>query len=344
MGNRQSPDKESMSRDARESSDGQESLEGTPKSEVQSPRARRAMPLFLRGVDGLPATLRDSDRETLAQIALALWEDPALAESQSCEALAAASLRVGPPELMVERAAALLLRWSQEEGESHSELPGSAFRRLPHQARFLLSALHGHSRWSWRRMARIFALASAAHDSEKDLKSHDAADALIDLISRLAWSARVELAWDLGKGYPSGVSQKGDTSRSCPDYDPRAPWTQRFLDEELQARERVFIQNHLMACAACRNTLDQARKLFHSVEAQLRKELEESSLGGKDLINRARIAQSLDQVMTRRRLVFGGSRLGFFESLKIHLESPRNQILWVTCALLLLSITWYHLR
>ncbi len=88
------------------------------------------------------------------------------------------------------------------------------------------------------------------------------------VVEQRAWDARLRFASAAGlKIYPAGASQLG---ASCPSYDARKPWTQRFLDEEISSgRERLFLQNHLMACASCREALGRCRELYYALDRGL---------------------------------------------------------------------------
>jgi len=285
------------------------------------------------------------DRELLSQLALALWWDPLLARNKGCEALAAASLGEELPEVMIERASALLLTWcEQEEGDAGAPKVGlqGAFWRLPPKARFVLAVLHGPYRWSWRRTARVFGWAASFEtgNTASAEKMKELSGELLDLVARLAWSSRLELAWELGLGYPSGGGST-DITRSCPELDARAPWTQKFLDEEMQSREALFLQNHLMICRSCRSALEAARKVFHGVDAHVRGLLGESrSRTDGTPLGREALASAFRQVLEGRRRLLHPASLSFLESLRVHLARPENWMLWLGSLLLLIGAAW----
>jgi hypothetical protein len=291
--------------------------------------------------------VRDSDREVLSEIALSLWVDPEKAQARGCHALALASLSAELPEIMIERAAALLLNECEQEGE-----PGpaarvgaqGAFWRLPAKARLVLTVLHGDMRWSWKRTARVFGWAAALEGgrSPSAESMQEISGDLLELVSRLAWSARLELGWDIGAGYPTGSATATDGSRFCPEHDARAPWAQRFLDEELQPRERFFLQNHLMTCKACRASLDQARKLFYAVDGLIRRILEDprGATPPGSSGPRALISQAFAALLAGRRAALRPASLDFGESLRLHLSKRENQAVWWLAALVLLISAW----
>lgn len=123
------------------------------------------------------------------------------------------------------------------------------FYRLLGRERFALTALHA-ARWSYARVARLLNL------SEPSLQE-------------MIWRTRQLLAAQHPRFQifpwrsPSTLSLEGP---SCPDYEPERPWTQRFLDDEMQTRERLFIQNHLMVCKNCHRQLARTRDIYYWVD------------------------------------------------------------------------------
>jgi hypothetical protein len=292
-----------------------------------------------------PWAVPEADRELLSQLALALWWDPVQARNRGCEALAATSLGEDLPEVLIERASGLLLNWcEQEEGDAGAPKLGleGAFWRLPPKARFVLAVLHGTYRWSWRRTARVFGWAASFETGTTATveRMREISGELLDLVARLAWSSRLELAWELGRGYPSGGGS-ADITRNCPEMDARAPWTQKFLDEEMQPRELLFLQNHLMACSSCRGALDLARNVFHGVDAHVRGIFaEERTLAGGVQVGRSAVSKAFAGVLESRRLIFRPASLSFGESLRVHFSRSENQVLWTGALLLLIGAAW----
>ena len=114
------------------------------------------------------------------------------------------------------------------------------FYRLETEERFALIALHS-GQWNYARVAAILKISTSE-------------------LEQLAWRARIQLAEQIPLG-PRNLKP------SCPPYDARQPWTQRFLDEEITSgQERFFFQNHLMACDSCRESLSGCRDLYYSIE------------------------------------------------------------------------------
>lgn len=188
------------------------------------------------------------DLRTYATIGQALWADPETSKRVALETFAATRLMELPAEREIEKATATLLGRAQREGiggnaRANPSALSNAFFRLEPRERVILSALHAGS-WSYSRLSRITGLA-------------------VDEVERLAWRARIRLA----SSYPAGASPSGPR---CPEYEADRPWTQRFLDDEvLDARQRLFLRNHLMACAGCRDVLSRCRALYYEVERGL---------------------------------------------------------------------------
>ncbi|MCM2279510.1 MAG: hypothetical protein NDJ89_15650 [Oligoflexia bacterium] len=202
------------------------------------------------------------DLTTVAQIGRALWMNPARAEPITAEALSAVALLELTGERATERAARALLDRAVKEGMAANALvnlastekgsAAAAFFRLYPEERFLLAAMH-LANWPYARVARVLG------DT-------------VEGVQAKAWAARVALAAENHGAsrqvpYPAGSGARGP---NCPEYDPKAPWTQRFLDEEVHSgRERLFLQNHLMACGSCLSALSRSRDVYYAVEGML---------------------------------------------------------------------------
>ncbi|MCM2323648.1 MAG: hypothetical protein NDJ90_10350 [Oligoflexia bacterium] len=196
------------------------------------------------------------DLKTVAEIGHALWANPSRAEPITAETLSAVTLLDLTGERATERTARALLDRAGREGMAGNSLAnlnqvgtgGNGFFRLFPEERFVLVALH-LARWSYERVARVLG------DT-------------VEGVQAKAWSARVALVSAVGGpavAYPSGAGGRGV---NCPEYDPKTPWTQRFLDDEVgSGRERLFLQNHLMACDSCRAALSRCRDVYYAVEA-----------------------------------------------------------------------------
>ncbi len=191
---------------------------------------------------------------SLAQIGQALWVDPAISRRRMLETLELVSLLRLQDERLLERASSALLDRAMRENEGIvSALLADPFFRLLPEERLILSALHSE-RWSYRRLARILGCTE-------------------EQVAGRAWKLRVHLAsQSLDHRRPlASLGAAGTAARkpSCPEFDSWNPWTQRFLDEELSGRERIFLQNHLMACDDCRQALNRCRDLYFQVDAMV---------------------------------------------------------------------------
>jgi hypothetical protein len=202
--------------------------------------------------------MNKDDLKVLAEVGRALWVDPHESQIATIETLSAVTLLDLTPERALERAAKALLERVTSRGlaaNTRSNLNAGAllgmgqpfFRLLPEE-RFFLVALH-LGRWSYARLSRI-----SGETPEQ--------------IEELAWGARLQLAAsEQVMIYPAGASVRGT---NCPEYNSKRPWTQRFLDEEMSTgRERVFLQNHLMACDSCRGALTRCREVYYSIDRLL---------------------------------------------------------------------------
>jgi hypothetical protein len=200
--------------------------------------------------------LRTQDLETFTQIGDCLWADRDRSRSLQIQTLSAASLQDLTEERMLERAtSALLLQATRGRLAATPEINASVlsnpFYRLEPFERLILTALHrGH--WSYARLARVL-----GETSER--------------VEELAWTARVNLATSaIGCGFLPGVSYPSGapaTGPRCPEYSSLRPWTQRFLDEEVSdGSQRLFFQNHLMACDSCRAALGRCREFYYAIE------------------------------------------------------------------------------
>ena len=205
--------------------------------------------------------MRTEDLRSLTQIGNALWVDRDLSRQRTAETLQAVSLLSIPEEVLLERASSVLLaRASREDPASRAAYLGDPFFRLLPEERFVLVALH-LERWSYARVARVLQCTP-------------------EQVAMRAWKMRVHLASQPLPGRPKSSTQPrtppvlgavgvAPKKASCPEFQSLNPWTQRFLDEEHAPRERVFLQNHLMACDDCRLALSRCRELYFHVEKMI---------------------------------------------------------------------------
>lgn len=189
--------------------------------------------------------LHEGQIEKLGRLGSALWSDPDQKIRATHQAVEAIALIPGTDEALMGTAAqAMLKRALRESRERQAESLEIPFYHLSSIERFALMAVSVG--WSYLDLARLMEMAP-------------------DQVGQLLWNARIDLGARLGVKHPVG-SGKGP---SCPEYKMEEPWTQKFLDEEISVRERLFLQNHLMACDSCRRCLEGARKLYYAVEKVL---------------------------------------------------------------------------
>ena len=193
---------------------------------------------------------KTEDLEAITTLSQALWPDPERSSRVASETLAAVSTITLEPELVIERTSIALVQRAGRDGVPPAAKIQNSFYRLTTEERAVLSALH-RSKWSYARVGKLLGRTS-------------------DEIAELAWGARMELvAGSLGGTqipYPIG---SGPALVDCPEYNPRKPWTQTFLDSELLATDRIFLQSHLMNCRSCRQVLQNARKLYYAAESRV---------------------------------------------------------------------------
>lgn len=245
----------------------------------------------------MEALFTERDLQTLVEVGKALWMDPRECQLATLETVSAVTLLELSPDRALEKAAAALLERVTRRGGAanfRSNLDaglgvGQSFFRLLPEDRFLLVALH-LGRWSYARLARIFG------ETVEQVETH-------------AWNARLRyVSSEKGTPYPAGAAGRGT---NCPEYDARRPWTQRFLDEEIAGgRERLYFQNHLMACLSCREALNRCRETYYAIDRALPRISAESP-------GDTQILRSLESVTQRGLKLRSPSNRTFVESLAI---------------------------
>ncbi|MBI2711822.1 MAG: zf-HC2 domain-containing protein [Bdellovibrio sp.] len=246
------------------------------------------------------------DLKTYSKIGRVFWPTEPGREIQSLdratdlalETLTATTLLKLNPERTLEKASHALLE--RAKGISPGNVGSVAqmnqtFFRLSPEARLVLVGLHV-GKWSYARISRITQLST-------------------NEVEKLAWRSRIELGVSLdAPAYPAGATQ-GDPS--CPEYQKEAPWTQRFLDEELSGRERVFIQSHLLACPSCAQAVARCRQLYYHVERSLNSILDklEDASGGDQI-------QLFSRALQESPALQYPSELTFLQSLRIFFRNP----------------------
>lgn len=217
--------------------------------------------------------MNTEDLKILAEMGMALWAEPDRVKRATVDTLMAASLQALTPEGILERTISALLQQAEGEGiaantQSNLAVIDQPFFRLYPRDRLLLVATH-RIKWTYARIGK------ALGETEVNIEEQ-------------VWNARLQLAaasglagklthssselpklstLKAGATYPVGAFDAGPR---CPDYNIRRPWTQKFLDDEIKSgRDRLFLQNHVMACDGCRRSLNQCREMYFKVESMI---------------------------------------------------------------------------
>jgi hypothetical protein len=201
--------------------------------------------------------MNDQDLNLVTDLGYALWQDPYQAQITVRDTVSAASLVEAKTEAVVDRTVRALLEQAEKRG-SFARPGAQLFQSLFAEERFLLLALHT-GRWSYARIARVLGESP-------------------DSVQTMAWNARVHLASN--RGYPAGSRA---ATPSCPEYNAQTPWTQKFLDEEVKGQEKLFLQNHLVACSSCRDALMRAKEVFYRAESMLAEVRRDSDRKGQSV-------------------------------------------------------------
>ncbi len=190
-----------------------------------------------------------NDIRSLTRIGRSLWGDLDQSVAISEDTLTSVSLLNLSDERTIERASKVMIELAERNPPALLKL-NHPFFRLAALERFLLTAAH-IEKWNYERIARTLGIESR-------------------LIEPWLWAVRLKFCFQetqsSGLEYPRGPGSAGPV---CPEYNATSPWTQRLLDDELEKRERVFLQNHLIACEKCRKTLDLARKFLFKTESMI---------------------------------------------------------------------------
>ena len=190
--------------------------------------------------------MNKEDIRSLTRISRSLWGDVERSVAMSEDTLTSVSLLNLSDDRTIERASKVMIERADKNPPTLLKLNHPFFRLAPIE-RFLLMVLHVE-RWSYTRVARALGIE-------------------INLVEPWAWATRLKYCFQEAGSqmdYPHGPSSLG---ASCPEYNPSAPWSQRLLDDELGKRERLFLQNHLMACERCRKTLELTKKVLFKIES-----------------------------------------------------------------------------
>lgn len=253
----------------------------------------------------------ESDLTSYVTLGKTLWPRPEQAIYHLKETASAVALTVDESaEQWSERLFQALFRQGLRGTEfPHRQDQVNPFHHLSVPERFLLIALQ-RLNWSYSKISRVM---------EMDY----------GMIEEIAWSTRLELLILSGSysthnpwRYPLGGK---DFSSSCPEFDVRKPWTQRFLDQEITHRGRfLFLQNHLRYCKCCNELLTQTKNLYFNVERILPR------------FETDQITADFSKICKDSRNLLDPSKRTFLESLAVFWE--REDVRWVVYGVVLLLI------
>jgi len=199
--------------------------------------------------------------QEISRIGRALYSLPEESYHYSSETLSTVKLLELDEETSLERAASALVFQALKKSKVDQSIASTItpFYQLDPYDRFILSALH-LCHWTYEKCARILNIPESQ-------------------VSKRAWSARTRFMEKLihsGKEIRYPIQAEIATSQ-CPEFNLQHPWSQKILDDEIHGKERIFLQNHIMACDACRSTLNQTRELFFVIDEETKKILAHSS-------------------------------------------------------------------
>jgi hypothetical protein len=254
--------------------------------------------------------LQNDDLRTISNIGQALWAEPVRSERMAVETLAAVSLLDLSGDQLLERTTqALLSRAAREGTGAAGPAIQNAFYRLSPEERLVLAALH-QGKWSYARIARVLGKTP-------------------ERVAEIAWAARLYLVSVPGRGkpvpHPTGSSWN---ALHCPEYNPQRPWTQSFLDDEMASREKVFLQDHLLACSSCRQSLSTCRQTYYAAEGMIPRLQNEEE---------ARV-KNLARALARSEVAKDPLKMSLQESVWIFLERPDVRLFLFLMIALLIAI------
>lgn len=230
----------------------------------------------------------------------ALWADSNQRDSITLNAFSSISLLELSEDESLEQTARCLLENARRTTAAASRLREMqqvepayrAFYSLHPDERFLLALLH-LEHWNYAKVAHFFGIT-------------------LEGLEVMAWRIRIQVS----SKYP--LASPMDTP-SCPEFDVRRPWTQRFLDDEYSnGTEKVFLQNHLMICDGCRRALQSCREVYYAVDAAIPRNLDQDE-------NTRKLISNLQRVRVESRFLIKKSKeklLGKRKSLASFLMRP----------------------
>lgn len=255
--------------------------------------------LWLNSFEGI--WVNQEDIRTLTRISRSLWGDFNRSLAVSEDTLSRIALLRLSDDLLLERVSKAMIEKAEQYPPKLLKLTHPFFRLAPIE-RFLLTTLH-IEKWGYARIARTLGIET-------------------DLIESWAWATRIKYCFqemEADVEYPRGPSTLGT---NCPEYNASAPWAQRLLDDELGKRERLFLQNHLMACTSCRKTLEITRKMMFKIETMIPVDTSPEEMNFA--------AQRIDEIWKSGEAIFRPTSLTLGRSLLHFLSRPKVQFIIVS--------------
>ncbi len=144
--------------------------------------------------------------------------------------------------------------------------------------------------------------------------------------ARLSLLSQPELKNQKYAVYPGGVGKFG---ASCPVFAELAPWTQRFLDNAITIKERVFLESHLNNCEDCLKRLEASKKAFYLVD---------SFIPSKDIPDFKTNIQHLMQAWVKMNRVLSPINSSFMDSVQAFFR--RFDARFASVMLVILIMVW----
>lgn len=241
--------------------------------------------------------LENEEYRSLAWMAPALWSQWDRFDRLAPEFVVADRLKNPQSPPSADRIAGLLLKSARGDGTGAIlDRVSEPFFRLTPEERTLLALLHW-GRWTYRRVGALLGLTA-------------------EQVAENAWACRVYLASQIGtlkgKAIAHPIGSMKDRP-NCPEYQPAAPWTQKFLDKECAPAEKVFLENHLHNCLYCQQVLSKAREVYFGAQS-LMPTVDPRVVSQK--------AQWLDQAFQQTAKVESLRKMTFARSLGLFLRRP----------------------
>ena len=199
------------------------------------------------------------------------------------------------------------------------------FRLLPDE-RLILAALHLRH-WTYERIGKIVNQPTSQIEST-------------------AWRMRIHLASLHRKDQPSvPYPAAGAQGAKCPEFNPMAPWTQRFLDRQCISTQKVFLESHLAICQSCQGTLQRSRRVFYAAEQFIPRMDGNTRVpvgsGVTKNMGLETAEKAYEKILRHAEAIHNPSPFGFLNSLKIFFRKKDVQI---AAGVFVLFLLWNFFR